>query len=115
MNRILRTSAALALIACLLLVLAGCSTAGRYKLVEMYYEGTRISAREANIDPDEYYLELASDGTAILCIDDDLISMEWADGQIWAVGEDDSKAPLTIEDDLLTMEVDGIRMVFEKD
>ncbi len=115
MKKILSSILCAALIACMILTLAGCGTAGHYILKEMSYSGITISAEDADLDPDENYLDMKANGTAVLCMDGDETDMEWKDGKIWAEDEEDDKADFEIDDGELTIEVEGMEMVFEKD
>lgn len=115
MKRTLSIVLCVALIVCMVLTMAGCGVAGRYVLVELSYSGVSVSAEDAGMDADNSYVELESDGTAVLCLDGDKTDMLWDDDQIWAAGKEDSKAALTVDDGVLTIEVDGIEMVFEKE
>lgn len=115
MKKLLSSILCTALIACMLVTLAGCGTAGHYTLKEMSYNGITISADDAELDPDENYLEMKANGTAVLSMDGDETDLEWKDGQIWAEGEEDEKADFEIDDGKLTLEIEGMEMVFEKD
>lgn len=103
------------LFACMLLTLAGCGASGRYVLKEMSYSGITIDAEDAGIELDDCYIELSSNGTAVMCMNGTEVNMQWEDGQIWAKGQEDSKASFEIEDGELTIEIEGVEMVFEKD
>lgn len=115
MKRTLSFVLCVALTVCMMLTLAGCGVAGRYVLLEMSYGGISVSAEEAGMDADDCYIELESDGTAVMALNGEETDMEWEDDEIWAVGEEDSKAEFEIDDDILTIEVEGVEMVFEKD
>jgi len=104
-----------ALILSMALTFAGCGVAGRYVLKEMSYGGVSLSAEDAGIDPDDCYIELEANGTGTMCMDGEKNDMEWEDGEIWAVGEEDSKADFEIDDGELILEIEGIEMVFEKE
>lgn len=104
-----------ALILSMLLTLAGCGVAGRYLLKEVSYGGISMDAEDAGMDPDDCYIEMKSDGTAVMCMDGEEVDMQWKDGEIWAEGEEDDKADFEIEDGELTIEIEGIEMVFEKE
>lgn len=104
-----------ALICCMLFVLTACGTAGHYVFKEMSYSGMKISAEEAELDPEENYIDLNADGTAVMCINGDSAEMLWEDGQIWAKDQEDDKADFEIDDGELTIEVNNMEMVFEKE
>ena len=104
-----------ALICCMLFVLTACGTAGHYVFKEMSYSGMKISAEEAELDPEENYIDLNADGTAVMCINGDAENMLWEDGQIWAKDHETDKADFEIDDGELTIEVNNMEMVFEKE
>lgn len=115
MKKILSSILCAALIACMMVTLAGCGTAGHYTLKEMSYGGITVSAEDAELDPDENYIDMNANGTAVLCMDGEETDMEWKDGEIWAEGEDDEKADFEINDGELIIEVEDMEMIFEKD
>ena len=105
----------LGMVACL----AGCgkSIAGRYDLILMKQGDMEIKFKEMmeltgkEVDA---YLELNDDGTGLLKMDQDETKMKYADGKIWAEGEDEQKVPYKLDGSELSMEQDGMKMVFEK-
>ena len=62
----------------------------------------------------EMYLELNSDGTAVLNMDGEITDMQWADGKIWPKDDTDDKVGFTVKDGVLTLEQDGMKMIFKK-
>ena len=88
---------------------------GHYVFKEMSYSGMKISAEEAELDPEENYIDLNADGTAVMCINGDAENMLWEDGQIWAKDHENDKADFEIDDGELTIEVNNMEMVFEKE
>lgn len=115
MKKLISSILCAALILSMLLTLAGCGVAGRYVLKEVSYGGITMDAEEAGMDPDDCYIEMKSDGTALMYMDGEETDMEWEDGEIWAEGEEDEKADFEIDDGELILEIEGIEMVFEKD
>lgn len=115
MKRILSRILCMALMVCMLLTLAGCGVAGRYVLKEMSYSGISLDAETAGLSSDKCYIELKSDGTGVMSLNGKENDMEWKDGQIWIEGEEDNKVDFEIEDDALTLEIEGMKMIFEKE
>ena len=110
---------------CLVLVigvvctLAACGDkiVGRYDLVKMESNGQTLDVSTlkslAGSDVD-MYLELFEDGTGIMKMDGDTTHMRWADGQIWPANQENEKISFTLVDGVLTLEKDGLTLVFEK-
>lgn len=115
MKKLISSILCAALILSMLLTLAGCGNAGHYVLKEVSYGGITISAEEAGLDPDDCYIDLKANGTAVMYMDGEENDMEWEDGEIWAVGEEDEKADFEIDDGELILEIEGMEMIFEKD
>jgi len=115
MKRIFSSILCAALVACMLLTLAGCGVAGRYVLKEVSYGGISMDAEDAGMDPDDCYIELKANGTGVMCMDGEEFDMEWKDGKIWPEDEKDEKVDFEVEDGELTIEAEGMEMVFEKD
>ncbi|MCI7805244.1 MAG: hypothetical protein MR503_09265 [Oscillospiraceae bacterium] len=110
---------AMALTASLTLTGCGSSDAGRYDLYSMTQDGETMTVKdieemykEMDMELPEMYLELKDNGTGQLVMgDEDTEKVEWEDGVITA---DDEEIKYTIKDDKLTMESDGVELVFEK-
>ena len=92
------------------------SIAGHYDLASMTIDGKSFTQDElaALMGDLEIYVELNDDGTGVLSLSGETADMAWKDGQIWPVDEPDEKVPFTVEGKTLTMEIDGQKMVFEK-
>ena len=115
MKKIISRILCVALVACMLLTLAGCGVAGRYVLKEMSYGGISMDAETAGVASGECYIELKANGTGVMCMNGEEADMKWKDGKIWAEGEEDSKVDFEVEDDELTIEIEGMKMIFEKE
>ena len=46
--------------------------------------------------------------------DGEVIEMGWADGELWPAEDPEDKVAFTVDGDTLTMEQDGMKMVFKK-
>lgn len=114
MNKLISRALCVVMLLSLLLTFAACGVSGHYELKEVSYSGLSLSAKEAGFDTENYYIDLNANGTAVMCMEDEKQDMEWKDGQIWAVGEEDAKADFEIDDDELILEIEGMEMVFEK-
>lgn len=107
------------LVAATLLCMTACggsSVAGRYDFHSMDMEGMQITA-EALKEMDtemEMYIELKEDGTGTMASEGEVMEMAWADGEIWPAEDPTDKVPFEIDGDTLTMEQEGIKMVFKK-
>lgn len=113
MNKCMMRILSIALLLCLLFCLTACGTSGHYVLTEMAHGGVNVSAEDAGYE--QSYLEMNSDGTAVLCLDGELINLSWQDEQIWATGEERTKASFEVRGSVLTLNVEGIELIFEKD
>lgn len=126
MKRTMKMALCLALVLGLLVSMSACailggnSNAGTYKLSSMEMMGMTldVEALKTNFgmsDEDlDMYVELRGDGTATMKADGEEAEMKWADGEIWPVEEPEEKAAFTIEDGVLTMEIEGVKMMFTK-
>ena len=129
MKKTLKMVLCMTLVLGMLLSMAACdlgsiggkaSVAGRYDFVKMEMEGFSMDLETLKamggdeLADIEMYLELKEDGTGVLAVMGESTDMQWADGQIWAVGEEDAKVPFTVENGVLTMEQDGMKMTFKK-
>ena len=103
------------------LTLTGCgkSDAGRYNLYSLTEDGETMTMKdmeemykEMDMEAPEMYLELKDDGTGqIVMGDEDTEKVEWKDG---VINTDDEEIKYTVKDGKLTMESDGVELVFEK-
>ena len=115
---------ALCVLTALILAMSLCAcggAAGHYALTSIEIDGTTIDVAQMRevLGDGEMYLELNRDGTAFLNMeilgDSEILEMEWADGYIWAAGDESSKVPFMLDGKVLTMEQDGQKLVFTKD
>lgn len=104
-----------AMILSLALSLAACGVSGTYILKEVSYGGITMDAEEMGFDSEEFYIELAANGTAVFCYGGEEEDMEWKDGEIWPEDDEDSKVDFEVEDGELTIEVEGVEMIFVKE
>ena len=119
MKKTVRAALCLSLVAILLVSLVACGggVAGHYNLVSMEMGGQKmdIAALQALAGTSvEMYIELNDDGTGVMCMDGETTEMCYGDGMIWPVNDADDKVPFTVDGDTLTLEQDGMKMVFEK-
>lgn len=118
MKKTVKAAFCLSLVAILMVSLVACGgVAGRYNLVSMEMGETKldIESLKAMAGTDvEMYIELNDDGTGVMNMDGETTQMAYADGKIWPVNEADDKVPFTVNGDTLTLEQDGIKMVFKK-
>lgn len=115
----------LALVLSLALCLAACgkdsssgsSIAGKYELVSMEADGEKATKAdlEAMFGMEiDFYVQLNSDGTGVFNMMGETEEMEYANGEIWAVSEPESKVPFTVKGNTLTLTMDGSTMTFKK-
>ena len=94
---------------------SGGSIAGKYKLSYMEAEGEKITASALSaMGGGEIYIRLDSDGTGVMVSNGTSEDMVYANGQIWPVSEPDDKADFSVKGKTLTIEQDGMKMVFKK-
>ena len=107
-----------ALVAIMLLCMTACgsSVAGRYDFESMEMDGVKITAQSLkDMGAEmEMYIELEKDGTGTMASDGEVIEMGWEDGEIWPAEDPTDRVAFTIDGDTLTMEQDGVEMVFKK-
>ena len=137
MKKFMRGMICLMLALCMVMCFAACekdeddkksskSVAGTYQFYEMTQDGETITMADleeqldaagmaGEIDMDEFcYLELDKDGTGILVLMGEEMEMEYDDEYIWPVDEADEKVEYTFKSGKLTMEQDGMKLVFKK-
>lgn len=96
---------------------SGSSIAGKYEFYSMTMEGETITAEDLEdmgADPSAMYIEINKDGTAILSTNGEETDMEWEDNMMWPADDEDDKAEFTVSGSKLTLEQDGMEMVFKK-
>ena len=113
----------LVMVLSLMLCIAACGDteesggiAGKYKFHSMSYDGETITAKDlADMGEEmDMYIRLNGDGTGIMYSEGETEDMAYANGQIWSVDEPDEKVDFTVKGNTLTMEQDGMKMVFKK-
>ena len=118
MKKSVKAVLCLSLVAILLVTLVACGgIAGRYDLVTMEAGGQSmdIAALKALTGQEmDMYLELNSDGTGVMKMDGETTEMVYDDSQIWPASDPDDKVAYTVDGDTLTIEQDGVKMVFKK-
>ena len=104
-----------ALVAIMLLCMTACGNnlAGHYNFYSMNMEGMEVTA-DALGGEVEMYIELEKDGTGTMAAMGEVVEMGWADGEIWPIEDPTDKAPFTVDGDTLTIELEGIKMIFKK-
>jgi len=93
------------------------SVAGTYYFYEMTMDGETIDRdffEEYGRDYKEIYLKLNADGTGTLNSGEGDQEMEWEDGSIWPTSDPDDVAEMTVSGGKITLESDGMVMVFKK-
>ena len=107
---------ALAAIMLLCMTACGNSMAGRYDFYSMDLDGVEVTAEslEALGGGLEMYIELEKDGTGTMASDGEVVEMGWADGQIWPLDDPTDKVAFEVKGDTLTIEYEGVEMVFKK-
>ncbi|MBO5953912.1 MAG: hypothetical protein J6Q53_07335 [Oscillospiraceae bacterium] len=101
----------------ILLCFAACGSSqipGRYDLTAIESEGVTISVSDIKDADTQMYLQLNADGTGVMQIGAEAAQMQWKDGMLWPVGQEDDKVPFTVENGVLTMHQDGQTMTFTK-
>lgn len=119
MKRTIKAVLCLILVMGIVCSLAACGNdiVGRYELIEMESNGQKldIAALKSLAGSDiDMYLELFEDGTGVLKMDGDTTQMSWADGMIWPTNQGDEKVAFTVDGDVLTLEREGVKLVFKK-
>ena len=99
----------------ILFTFAACGVSGTYVLKKVSYGGISMDADSVGFDAEEFYIELSANGKAVFCYNGEEADMEWKDGEIWPVDEEDSKADFEIEDGELTIEIEDVEMIFVKE
>lgn len=103
------------LVLCTLLSLTACGIAfGTYKLDSASMGGLTVSPGEMGMDTDEYYLEMTPFGTATFVFQGKEQEMKYGNGKIWPVDEEDEAVNMEIDGNAITLEMDGLEMVFKK-
>lgn len=109
------------LILSLLLTTAACSkedkqnAAGYYILKTVSEDGEALDLETLGLSEDEAFLLLNEDGTAVLCLFDELTDLTWRGNRLRPVeGEDTDPVSFTLEDKLLTIEIDGATFIFKR-
>lgn len=118
MNKTIRKLLCLFLILATVSTLAACGSDryGRYNLVSVSMNGQSFTIQELKDyigKQDDMYLDLRDDGTATMVFLGESSEMLWEDDKIWPKANA-SKASFTIEENTLTMDMNGITMVFQK-
>ena len=107
-----------ALVAIMLLCMTACGNniTGRYDFYSMDMDGVQVTAEslEALGSEIEMYVELEKDGTGTMASDGEVIEMGWADGEIWPAEDPTDKAAFVVDGDTLTIEQEGMKLVFKK-
>lgn len=119
MKRTLSMILGLALIMGMLVCFSGCTlfTAGKYYIYKMTMDGetiTRDDMEDMGVDYKDFYLDLDSDGTGVLCSNGSEQDMEWDEDEIWPEGDKDEAAEYEVKGSKLILEQDGMEMVFKK-
>lgn len=120
MKRVLSVTLCAVLILSLALCLGACGKSditGRYNLKSMEAEGITFDMEKLKQmagEDAEAYIELRADGTATMSMMGEVAELKYADGQMWPVEDEDDKAPFTIKGNTLTLEQDGLKVIFEK-
>ena len=119
MKKSVKAVLCLSLVAVLLVSLVACGggVAGRYDLISMEAGGQTldIASLKALAGSDvDMYIELFEDGTGVMKMDGETTKMSYADGKIWPTNSPDEKIPFDVSGDTLTLEQDGVKMVFKK-
>ena len=107
---------ALAVIMLLCMTACGNNIAGRYNFHSMNMEGMEVTAESLKAlgSEVEMYIELEKDGTGTMASEGEVIAMGWADGEIWPAEDPEDKVAFTVDGDTLTLEQDGMKMVFKR-
>ena len=107
-----------ALVAIMLLCMTACGSkeAGHYDFYSMDMDGVQITAQSLkDMGAEmEMYIELEDDGTGTMVADGEEEEMGWGDGYIWPASDPSDKVAFTVEGNELTIEYDGVEMVFKK-
>ena len=110
------------LILSLLLTMAACkkkeekqNAAGYYILKSVTEDGEKLDPEDLGMEADKAFLLLNEDGTAALCLFDELIDLTWKDDRLRPVeGEDTDPLSFTLEEELLTLKIDDATFTFKR-
>lgn len=104
-----------------LLLTAACSkkeepnAAGYYILKSVSEDGNVLDFEELGIAKDEAFLLLNEDGTAVMCLYDELTDLTWRGNRLRPVeGENTDSFSFTLTGKLLTLEVDNTTITFQR-
>jgi len=95
---------------------AGSDTDVGIYVLESAYDGEYTLSKEelALVDMEDFYFELRADGTGETYMEE-FVTFQWKDGSFYALTDPDTPAmTYTREGDLLTIEFDGMTMVFKR-
>ena len=108
------------LVLSMLLCFAACSKGGqtgRYELTSMEEDGQEFNIadmKEFLGDDYEAYIELKGNGKAVMNMMGEVEDLVYKDGYMWPEGDEDDKIAYKISGNTLTLEQDGMKMVFKK-
>ena len=108
------------LVLSMLLCFAACSKGGqtgRYELTSMVEDGEEYNIAEMKEwfgDDYEAYIELKSNGKAVMNMMGEVTELVYKNGYMWPEGDEDEKVAYKISGKTLTLEEDGMKMVFKK-
>ena len=101
--------------------IGGSNEVGKYYLHSMETEGmsigreffTAMGMTEEQLD--EYmFIEITAPGKATVTVEGETVDMEYDATSMWPVDEPDAKVDLEVKGNTLTMESEGMIMVFKK-
>lgn len=108
------------LVLSMLLCFAACSKGGqtgRYELTTMVQGSEELNIadmREFLGDDYEAYIELKGNGKAVMNMMGEIEQLVYDDGYMWPESDEDDKIAYKISGNTLTLEQDGMKMVFKK-
>lgn len=123
MKKFMRGILCLMLALCMMMCFAACdedekegkSIAGTYYFLEMTMDGEtydREMLEGTGIDYKDMYIKFNKNGTGELVTDGDTVDFEWEDG---IIDDGIDEIEYEVKGDKVTIEYDGVEMVFEKD
>lgn len=127
MNKTMKLALCLILVLSTVLCMAACggdkdSIAGKYIVYSMEMSGLTVEGEmletalaASGMTVEDMYIQLNDDGTGTMTsMEGETSEMAYADGKIWSVDEPEEKVNFSVKGGKLTLEVEGIKMVFTK-
>lgn len=106
----------LLVIICTIFIFTGCdkyNMIGNYKIVEVIEGETIIKGSELKDKKIDYTLKIKSDNTAVLTINES-IKLKYNDKYFYSINDKNDRILYSHKDNRITLDVDELKLVFEK-